>query len=127
MVNHRELSQDKAGPRLAAAGLPADPDLATFLAHFEAYRAASPSILHHTRAQVDFLGPDPAYLSRLYRFSELDALAEDVRRMTGSQVELPWLQTGGPKLSPADLTPDQDRLLRDRYAEDYAAFGPWFA
>lgn len=126
VVSHRELSAAKAGPRLAAANLPTDPDLATFLEHFEAYCAAIPTIYHHTRPQVDFLGQDPAWLSQLYRFSELGVLADDVRRMTGTQVALPWLQTGGPKISPADLTPQQDRKLRDLYAADYTVFGPWF-
>lgn len=126
VLHLRELSVEKAGKRLAAAGLPADPDLDTFVDLFEAYREAVPTIRHHTRGQVDFLGSDPAFLDRIYRFSELETLAQDIRALTGTDVELPWLQKGGHRLPLPELTPAQVAKLRDFYAADYAVLGAWF-
>ncbi len=126
VVLHRELSAGKQGKRLAKFGLLPDPDLSTFIDQIEEYCAAVPTINHHTRPQVDFLGSDPAYFSRIYRFSELDSLAEDVSRITGKRLDLPRLQRGGPKFSITDITGIQHEKLRGLYTADYEAFGSWF-
>lgn len=126
VVHHRELSNEAVGTRLSEANLPANPDLATFIRYLRRYAKCVRSIGHHTRPQVDFLGRDPSWISRLYRFSELEILAEDVRRLTNSNVSLPWLQKGGPKIKVEDLNPKQIDKLREYYAEDYAVFGSYF-
>ncbi|RGP35157.1 sulfotransferase family 2 domain-containing protein [Pseudotabrizicola alkalilacus] len=126
VVHHRELSVDKQGKRLAKYDLIPDPDLSTFIDRLDDYCSAVPSINHHTRAQVDFLGSDPAYLSRVYRFSELDILAADVSQIAGKRLTLPWLQRGGPKLSFTDITDSQHEKLRALFAADYKVFGAWF-
>lgn len=126
VVHYRELSSEKVGPRLAAAGLPADPDLDTFIANLEGYCAHFGKIRHHTLPHTHFLGSSPEYFTRIYRFSELDQMADDVRTLTGSPLALQHLQKGGPKLSVDDLSAKQVSLIRDRYAGDYEAFGAYF-
>lgn len=125
IVHHRELSADKQGKNLAMHGLIPDPDLSTFIARLEDYRAAVPTINHHTRAQVDFLGTNPDYLSRIYRFSELEMLAADMSQITGRRLVLPWLQSGGPKVSLTDITSAQYEKLHELFTADYRAFGDW--
>ena len=120
VIYHRELSVDRAGPALARLGLPADPHLDAFIEHFAGYRAAVPSIRHHTDPAVAFLGTNPTYFTRVYRFSELAALAEDVRKLTGVTVQMPRRQTGGPKFARSALSPRQTARLQEFYAADYA-------
>lgn len=126
VVFHRELSAEKQGEILKKLDLAPDPDLATFVDRLDEYAAAFSGIHHHTRPQVDFLGYDPTYLSKIYRFSELEMLAEDVRRRTGTEVQLPWLQKGGPKIPISALSRAQQDKLHDMFADDYVAFGHWF-
>ncbi|MEZ5752524.1 MAG: sulfotransferase family 2 domain-containing protein [Paracoccaceae bacterium] len=126
VLGHRELSEKNAGDVLRAADLPTTPDLATFITHLDRYAQAVRSIRHHTRPLVHFLGNDPAYFDRLYRFDELDQMADDIRCRTGRDVALPWLQVKGPRIDRDALTDAQVGLLRRHYAEDYATFGAWF-
>lgn len=126
VVHHRALSLRKAGAELAAAGLPPNPDLPTFLDRLDDYRATVPEIRYHTRPLVEHLGEDATYYSRVYRFDELDTLAEDICRRTGARAELRRLMSAGPKIDPAELTQPQLARLRATYAADYEAFGRYF-
>ncbi|REC57810.1 hypothetical protein DRV84_06465 [Rhodosalinus sediminis] len=121
--NHRELARESAPAKFAKTGLDPDPDLGTFVDRLEDYAALSPSIHHHTRPMVDFLGPDPGWFSELYTLAELDRFLADMRARTGQPLTLPHVQTGGPKLDAGALTAAQLRKLRDVYAADYKAFG----
>jgi hypothetical protein len=121
-----ELSVAKAGPKLAAAGLPPDPELSTFIAHLDGYCAAVPDIRHHAQPQIDFLGPDAGFYTRLYNLHTLDRFVEDVIAITGRTLALERLQTLGPKISPDVLTPEQRGAIAARYAADYETFGAWF-
>jgi hypothetical protein len=124
VVNLRNLSQKAAGPRLAAAGLPPDPDLPTFVANLEAYAAAVPDIHHHALPQVDFLGSDPAFYARVFGMGELDAFLAEVERVTGrSGLVIPRLQTGGPKIEPDALSATERAKLVQFYAADTAIYG----
>lgn len=124
-VFHRELSVRKVGVKLETLNLPPNPDLSAFIENLGSYRMAVPSIQHHARPMVDFLGTDPDYFTRVYRFEELCDFAEDVRRLTGTQVELGRKQTGGPKIDPDTLSAKQVAFLKEYYAADYAAFGAY--
>lgn len=126
VVFHRDLHAAKVAPRLAEAGLSPDPDLDSFVDRLDSYCALAPKIAHHLRPQVEFLGSDPGYFGRLYRFSELEQLAEDIRQRTGTSVPLPWQQRGGPKFALTDLSPARQEALRARFAADYQSFGAWF-
>lgn len=123
VVHHRELSPQKARRRLAQADLPPDPDLASFIAKLPAYCAAVPSIGWHARPMVDFLGPDPAFYTRLYRIEDSAGMLAEIHRLTGSDVALKRSQTGGPKIDPDTLSAAQIARLRDFYAQDYEVYG----
>lgn len=122
VVHYRELSPEVAGDQLAEVDLPPDPDLATFIDNLDGYTSAVRKIGHHTRPLVHFLGRDPGYFSRLYAFSELGRFETDMQALTGKPVSLRHRQTGGPKLSPQDLTAAQIARIEAFYAEDYTVF-----
>lgn len=123
VVHHRELSRAKAGRRLARADLPLDPDLPTFVRNLAEYRRAVPSIDHHARPMVDYMGRDPDFYAGLFRMEALSDFTAEVARITGVQPALARLQTGGPKIDADSLDARDRRLLEEHYAEDYACYG----
>lgn len=125
VCHHRELSEQAAGRRLRELGLPPDPDLDTFLDNFAAYRKAHHAVTDHLRPLTAFLGNEPGYFTRLYRFDDLPRLAGDVAAHAGCTATLPRLQTEGPKFSVGDLSRRQRERLREVYAYDYRIFGDW--
>lgn len=125
VLHHKELSQKNAGTALAAADLPCDPDLSTFVRRLPDYCAAIATIRHHASPMVDYLGRDPKFYTHLYRIEATNDLQAEVQRLTGSTAELKRLQTGGPKISTDKLTPQEVTLLKNFYAEDYALYGSY--
>ncbi len=126
VLHHRELSWKLAGRKLRELGLEATPDLDLFIDRYEDYPQAHPSILHHTRPMVDFLGSDPDYFARVYRFEELPQFVADISERIGRPVEIGHEQTGGPKFKPSDLSAAQLRKLQEIYKRDYEVFGACF-
>ncbi|WP_417586490.1 sulfotransferase family 2 domain-containing protein [Pararhodobacter oceanensis] len=122
VLHHKELSQANARAQLRGTGLPFDPNLRDFVSNLRGYMAAVESINHHARPMVDYLGRDTGYFARLYRMSELDTFVADVSAATGTQVGLPRLQTGGPRIEVDTLSKEVVTMLREFYAEDYEVF-----
>jgi hypothetical protein len=129
VVFHRELSGKwETGRKLSRAGLSPDPRVNELVAHLEEYLALQPSIFHHTRPQVDFLGSDLSVYHRLADISEVGEVIEDIKDMWRSNGlascadaarPLRRSQTGGPKLGLEVLTAESFEKLLDYYAEDY--------
>lgn len=118
----RELSVEKAGPRLAELGLEPDPPLDRFVDQFELYRQAHPSIFHHTRPMVDFLGDDPGFFHRIYAIDDVDRFAADMNALMGTEVKMTRMQTGGPRVTTADLSKPQRQKIRRFYKQDFRVF-----
>ena len=76
-----------------------------------------PDIVHHTSAQVSFLGHDPAYYHRVFRFEELSHLESFLSERAGRPVALHRLRAEGPAMSDAVIEAD----LRDKIAVRYEA------
>lgn len=123
VLHHRELAPERIAPEHRRQGASPDPDLAEFLDKLEIYRAASPSIRHHTEPMVGFLGPDPGYYGGLYDISRLEDFRRRLEEVLGRPVEIPHRQTGGPKLGPEALSAAQRQRLERIYAEDYRLYG----
>lgn len=126
VVQHRELSPEIAGDRLDGSGLPFDPDLPTFVRNIAEYSRRVAEIGHHTAPLTVFLGEDPGYFHRIYRFDELPEMVADVCRITGKAVALDVMQRSGRSAGAGQLSPDETALLKDYYAGDYAIFGAYF-
>ncbi len=120
---HKELSKAKAGLALEAHGLAPYPTLTKFVDQLEQYQEAVPSIRHHTRPVVDFIGHDISYFTRVYDISEVESLVAFVNRKMGTDVQLQRRQTEGGPQTIDDLGPAQREKLLDYYKEDYKAFG----
>lgn len=123
VVHHRELSVEKAGKKLVDRDLPPDPSLALFLDRVQEYSDAVPSIRHHLRPMVDFLGHDAGYFAGIYPIERMDDFLAHLSQQLGMAVEVAKLQTGGPKIDPETLTAGQVAKLKRFYDLDYAAFG----
>ena len=126
VLHHKELSMHKAGPRLQKLGLEPNPSLSLFVDRYEEYKQANNSIMHHTRPLVDFLGPDAAFFDKLYRMQELPDFEADMNVLAGTDLRIPHLQRGGPRISKDELTPEQISKIEAMFAEDYRAFGVFF-
>lgn len=126
VLHHKELSQKLAGDKLAALNLQPDPDLDLFVEKLEGYLQAHPSILHHIRPMVDYLGEDASYFSKLYRLEDMDQFARDISDRTGKEVVVGREQASGRKFKPSDLSEAHIRKLKDYYEVDYRVFGDYF-
>ncbi|KWV92967.1 sulfotransferase family 2 domain-containing protein [Erythrobacter sp. YT30] len=125
VVFHEDISP-KAIQKLGRfSRLTPSPDLGEFIDRFEKYLAI-PIIKSHCRPMVDFAGADPAYYSAVYGIHQMDAFLEDVSTVVGDTVEAGRFQTGGPKLSPGELTAKQIAKLEKFYTADYEAFSRYF-
>lgn len=90
-----------------------------FLRKLDRYRDFSHSIRSHTDPVSTFVGPDLSMLDAVYRTDELPRLAADLSARLGQKVEIPHLQTGGPKIAIEDLSPASRSILIDYTAEEY--------
>ena len=127
VVHFRELSVKVLGSGAFSAELPPDPDLATFLARLDGYRAISRSIWLHSQPLVYFLGQDQSFYDHLFDITRISEFDETIRAHTGRPFRSPHLQTGGPALGREDLSRAQVQAIRSRYDEDWRAFGSLFA
>ena len=126
VLYHQELSEKKAGPALKKLGLSPTPELGLFVDRYEEYMQAHPSIWHHTRPMVDYLGRDSGYFSRIYVLSEMDTFAEDISNRIGKPFTVGRMQRGGQGHKPDDLTWQQRRKLKKFYKADIKVFGKFF-
>ena len=126
VLHHNELSEQAAGAKLDALGLAPRPDLETFVDNLADYQKAHPSIWHHTRRAISFLGTDLNYYSRIYTLSEMKAFEADIEVRTGTKMTVGHEQTGGKKFRADDLSSKALKKLRAFYAEDYKIYGDYF-
>lgn len=125
VLQHRELSQEIAGARLAGSGLPVDPDLSTFVANIAEYSHRVAEIGHHAVPMVHFLGESAQYYHRVYRFSELNEMIDDIGARTGTRGKLEVMQRS-PRIAADDaLSAAEVARLKDYYAKDYQVFGAY--
>ena len=125
VLHHRELSREKAGKKLRELNLEPNPDLDLFVEKHADYLEAHPSILHHTRPMVDFLGKDAGYFSKIYPMEDMDQFARDISDRVGKEVTVGREQTGGRKFQLSDLSEAQTRKIRDYYETDYRVFSDY--
>lgn len=123
VLHHKELSRDyverlKLDPPLDLDAFAFDPDLASFVDQFDAYRRV-PTIDHHFRPISEFSAPLAAF-DKVYPFEALNDLIADLEQRMGVPMPLPHSQRGGPKLQVKDLSPRIFNKLVDIFAADYA-------
>jgi hypothetical protein len=131
VLYHRELSdRPPVAKRIRRAKLPFDPDINLLVDNLEAYCAASPSIRHHSRPMMDFLGPSLSVFDHMVDISELPGLLiklrthwidNDLAELAERCPPLARLQAGGPKLKLDVLSPASFEKLMVFYSDDYGS------
>ncbi len=127
--HHRELSiESRVADDLTAAGLLLDPDINVLVSKLDEYMRCQPSIYHHARPMMDFLGPDLEVYRRIVDISETDKIIEEIKEHwldlgimgdVRSLTKLKRHQSGGLKLGLDSLTRTSFEKLLDYYSEDY--------
>ena len=121
VLHFRELAPDRADlAALARRGVPPAPDFDTFIERLEDYRAASPSIRHHSDPQTVFLGREPGLFAHVFRMEELPRLAALLGSLAGQEVVFGHLQRGGAEFPDPEIAPATRRRMLDYCAEDLA-------
>jgi len=108
--------------RLDQQRLSREPDVATFVDRLDDYRRVSGDVHHHTKAQSWFVRRPAAAFDRVYTFDQLHRLRDDLSERAGTELRLPHEQTGGPRITPADLDAHLLKALVERYRGDYDQF-----
>jgi hypothetical protein len=113
------LSEQQMAKRGVDPGLPAEPDLHTFVDNLEQYQRLSRGVRHHTVSLVDFLGADPGFYDRLFRFDDMAGLQLWLAELTGREIAIPHRMASDRRHGRDELTAGQIERLRDFYADDY--------
>src|SRR3569832_407610 len=90
---------------LKAFGLPADPDLDTFILNVEKYSASSWEIQFHVASPRHFVGSSLFLYDNVFRFEEMDKVEAFLSSVSGRNVAMPRLQAARTRVSPSDLSP----------------------
>lgn len=125
VLHSRDVAHHPSAERLAEEGLPAEPDLDTFVAHFARYAELNAWVDHHFAPAVRYLGDNAARYDRIFGLRDLHRL-EDYAAEAGAPLRLGRENSLGPKVSPADLSSAQIAKLEGIYAEDYRVYGRYF-
>jgi hypothetical protein len=125
---HNELSTDvlNSHPDGRKLNLQPDPDLDTFVDRLEEYCQVSWSIYHHVRPQADFIGGSVSYFDRVYEFSEIASVSEDLSKLAGRPLKLPHEQQRGPKFKLENLTRARLQKLLGYYERDYEVLSRFY-
>lgn len=121
---HNDVGNQNAAAA-KAAGLPAQPDLETFIDRFDEYRTISSSARHHTAPIWHFLGPVPQRYARIFTLKEMPAF-ETLCAEAGAPLCVAHRQASGPKFRAEDLSARHRRKLERFYALDYRLYGRHF-
>lgn len=116
-IGARQVALYRLPPRL-----PPRPDFRTFVENLGEYQKI-PDIAHHTTAQVNFIGRDPAYYDRIFRFEALAELEAYLSDRAGRPVALPRLRTEGPAMDETAIDDDLRRKIAARYEADAKFIG----
>lgn len=124
---HGDISKDiRACKKCKEAGLPEKPDINTFAQNLTFYQENCKSIEHHSRPQVDFIGKDPNFYSKIYPIQNINSeLWDDLNNIAGEKILTPdkKLQTGGSKIVIDQLTSENSAKIKHLYTTDYKFLG----
>ncbi len=104
-----------------------EPDINYFIEKLDDYLARSQKLEMHTIPQCVYLNRRLDQMDAIYPIEEMSKLEEKLTEIIGEPFSLPRRQTGGPKISLADLTSASFEKLLSFYAEDYAFLSDYYS
>lgn len=106
--------------------LPPDPDPDFFFQNLSAYIAIASTIKHHALPTAVFTGARFDNYTKVYRTSEIRALAADLSEEVGRDVAIPHFNSSDNPLTLDDLKPETHRVLKARLAHEYEHLSEYF-
>ena len=103
------------------AGIPVAPPINEFVERIAEY-FSNRHIRHHFAPMTEFYGHNADFFDRLFHIEEINRIPAYL----GLKLKIPTEQTGGPRMSRADLSSNSIRIRTDLYDADYSAFGRFF-
>ena len=120
---HNDISKDKlACKKCKERGLPEKPGINLFVENLNFYQESCKSIKHHSQPQVDFLGNDPNFYSKIYPIHNLDSTLWEDSSKIAEETILPAkkrMQTGGSKKDIDQLSSENSAKIQHIYDADY--------
>lgn len=130
-IGHFDVLRKSDGSALDRLGVARAPSLETFVLDIEKYCAVSSDLRLHIASPRCFVGSSLLQFDHVFRFERLDEVAAFLSARSGKTIDVPRLQAGGVKYTPADLSPEALakalRFCRYDYAflVDYYDPGKW--
>lgn len=124
VLDLHELDNSKA--ELKKYSLPIEPDIDTFVAFLENYRALNESIRFHSEPQISFLGGTLEYLDNVFPFEKLISLT-DVLKKYDKTLKLRRDKSEGKKIELHQLSAESFEKLIAFYSYDYELLHPFYS
>lgn len=120
VVDGRELLRCSPKLRSGRVNLPVDPSPDFFFQNLETYMRKVSVIKHHALSARLFVGPDLSQYDRVYKVSELDDMARDLRIRTRFRARVLRFNKSREPISFDDLKPQTRDALRPFLKKEYA-------
>ncbi|MGB3508613.1 MAG: sulfotransferase family 2 domain-containing protein [Microcoleaceae cyanobacterium] len=104
---------------LSIAKLGVNPDINWSIKNLELYSEMSLEWKVHIKPESTWMGNEIKGFERVFQVERLGELGKKLSEITGFEVNLPRLNTGGIKISLAELSEKSMKKLIDFYARDY--------
>ena len=125
VLAHRDIA--KALAKAPDATLDPMPAADAFFRDLAAYRAAVPSIRHHTDAFAQFLGPDLGRYDAVFQVEQAQDLQDQLTARLGQTFVLENEQRSTARLSFDDLSAEARAAIMTHTQPDYALLAPFYS
>ncbi|MGK7920777.1 MAG: tetratricopeptide repeat protein [Trichodesmium sp.] len=112
---------------LSIARLGVNPEINWMVENLELYSEMSGDWEYHIKPQHTFMGNQIKGFNHIFQVERLGDLGEKLSEITGLEINLPRINTGGKKISLADLSEKSMKKLIDFYARDYELLKDYYS
>ncbi|MDE5077389.1 MAG: sulfotransferase family 2 domain-containing protein, partial [Trichodesmium sp. St2_bin6] len=112
---------------LSIAQLGVNPEINSMIENLELYSEMSDDWQLHIKPQHTFMGNQIKGFDRIFQVEHLGELGKKLSEITGFEINLPRLNTGGRKISLAELSEKSIKKLIDFYSRDYELLKDYYS
>ena len=112
---------------LSMAQLGVNPEINSMIENLELYSEMSDNWQLHIKPQHTFMGNQIKGFDRIFQVERLGELGKKLSEITGFEINLPRLNTGGRKISLAELSEKSIKKLIDFYSRDYELLKDYYS